>query len=54
MEEVTNNQNASTVTVKTKKRRWLDGFLKFLMYGGFMLIIIAGFIIYIVISVLTK
>jgi type IV secretory pathway VirB6-like protein len=54
MEEVTNPQNASTVTVKRRKRRWLDGFVKFLMYGGFMLIIILGFIIYVVISVLIK
>jgi type IV secretory pathway VirB6-like protein len=54
MEEVTNTQNASTLAVKRKKRRWLDGFVKFLMYGGFMLIIIGGFIIYVVISLLIK
>jgi type IV secretory pathway VirB6-like protein len=54
MEEATNVQNTSTIAVKRKKRRWLDGFVKFLMYGGFMLIIIGGFIIYVVISVLVK
>jgi type IV secretory pathway VirB6-like protein len=54
MEEAKNDQNTSTITVKTRKRRWLDGFVKFLMYGGFMLIIILGFIIYVVISVLVK
>jgi type IV secretory pathway VirB6-like protein len=54
MEEVKNDQNASTITVKRRKKSWLDGFVKFLMYGGFMLIIIGGFIIYVVISVLIK
>jgi type IV secretory pathway VirB6-like protein len=54
MEEAKNDQNTGTLTVKTRKRRWLDGFVKFLMYGGFMLIIIGGFIIYVVISILIK
>jgi type IV secretory pathway VirB6-like protein len=54
MEEAKSDQNTSTITVKTRKKRWLDGFVKFLMYGGFMLIIILGFIIYVVISVLVK
>jgi type IV secretory pathway VirB6-like protein len=54
MEEVKNDQETSDIKVKRKKRKWLDGFVKFLMYGGFMLIIILGFIIYVVISVLVK
>jgi len=54
MEEATNVQNTSTITVKRKRRRWLNAFGRFLMYGGFMLIIILGFILYVVISVLIK
>jgi hypothetical protein len=53
MEQANSDQTATTVRTK-KKNKWLDGFVKFLMYGGFMVIIIGGFIIYIVISILIK
>jgi len=53
MEEAKNDQKTSGIEVK-RERKWLNAFGKFLMYGGFMLIIILGFIIYIVISVLIK
>jgi hypothetical protein len=53
MEEAKSDQKTSNVGVK-RKRKWLDAFGRFLMYGGFMLVIIAGFIIYIVISILIK
>jgi hypothetical protein len=53
MEEAKSDQKASNIRVK-RKRKWLDAFGRFLMYGGFMLVIIAGFIIYIVISILIK
>ena len=49
MEEAT-----SHVKVKRKKRKWLNAFGRFLMYGGFMLIIVLGFIIYIAIRILIK
>jgi len=54
MEEAENDQKTSDIKVKRKKRKWLEAFGKFLMYGGFMLIIILGFIIYVVISILIK
>jgi hypothetical protein len=54
MEEAKSDQKTSDIKVKRKKRKWLNAFGKFLMYGGFMLIIIAGFIIYVVISMLFK
>jgi len=54
MEEAKNDQKTSDIKVKRKKRKWLNAFGRFLMYGGFMLIIILGFIIYVVISVLIK
>jgi len=54
MEEAKNDQSTSSRKVKSRKKKWLDGFVKFLMYGGFMLIIIGGFIIYIVITILIK
>jgi hypothetical protein len=54
MEEARNDQKTSDIKVKRKKRKWLNAFGKFLMYGGFMLIIVAGFIIYVVIRVLIK
>ena len=54
MEEARHDQKTSDIKVKRKKRKWLNAFGRFLMYGGFMLIIILGFIIYIVISVLIK
>jgi type IV secretory pathway VirB6-like protein len=53
MEEAKSDQKTSDIKVK-RKRKWLSAFGKFLMYGGFMLIIILGFIIYIVISILLK
>jgi hypothetical protein len=54
MEEVKKDQNTSDIKPKRKKRKFLNAFGRFLMYGGFMLIIIAGFIIYVVISLLLK
>ena len=54
MEEAKNDQETSDIKVKRKERKWLNAFGKFLMYGGFMLIIILGFIIYIVIRLLIK
>ena len=54
MEEAKNDQKTSDIKVKRRKRKWLNAFGKFLMYGGFMLIIILGFVIYIVITILTK
>ena len=54
MEEAKNDQKTSDIKVKRKKRKWLNAFGRFLMYGGFMLIIILGFIIYIVIRLLIK
>jgi hypothetical protein len=54
MEDAKSDQKTSDIKVKRKKRKWLSAFGKFLMYGGFMLIIILGFIIYIVITILIK
>jgi flagellar biosynthesis component FlhA len=54
MEEAKNDQKTSDIKIKRRKRKWIEAFGKFLMYGGFMLIIIVGFIIYVVISVLIK
>lgn len=54
MEEAKNDQKTSDIRVKRKKRKWLNAFGKFLMYGGFMLIIMLGFIIYIIIRILIK
>src|SRR4030042_2393034 len=54
MEEAKSDQKTSDIRVKRKKRKWLNAFGKFLMYGGFMLIIMLGFIIYIVIRILIK
>jgi len=54
MEEAKSDQKTSDIRVKRKKRKWLNAFGKFLMYGGFMLIIMLGFIIYIAIRILIK
>jgi hypothetical protein len=35
-------------------RKWISGFLKFLMYGGWLLLIIFILAIVVLISVLTK
>jgi hypothetical protein len=47
------NSNAETTTVKKKKTFW-QGFLSFLMMGGFLIVLIVGVAIAIGISLLVK
>ncbi len=44
------SQDAVLPEEKAKKKSFLQKFVKFLMYGGFLLFIVLGVIIYILIS----
>jgi hypothetical protein len=54
--ETSIKEEKETTVKKEKKgiRKWFSGFLKFLMYGGWLLLIIFILAIVVLISVLTK
>lgn len=55
MEATAKEQNETTVKEEKKgKWKWLNRFLHFLMYGGWLLVIIVILAIVIIVSVLTK
>ena len=55
MEEAVKEKEGTTITeLKKGKRKWLNRFLNFLMYGGWILVIVVILGIVTIISVLSK
>jgi len=54
MEETPKEKETATVNQRKGGRKWLGRFVKFLMYGGWLLIVIVGVGLAIAISIWTK